>query len=529
MNIPAFAVAALLALFAATLVAQGTDGVEKPAPASASLQFELATLFGGTGEDRAHGMAVDAHGSIYLTGPIQSQDFPTTADALNRTPTGIYLAKLSPAGALLYSTFIGASGGANYAHGVAVDKDGCIYVAGNTTNPKFPTTPGAFQTVMKGPTDANASHGDAFVIKLSPTGDRIIYATFLGGSGPDICGKIAVDAEGNAYVVGCTSSADFPVTPGALQPAFHGGETEPTGRGDLFVAKLSPDGRTLIYSTYIGGAGTEVYGDNLVLDATGAVTFAGGTTSSDFPTTAHAFGNFYRGGSGFRGGGDGIVIRLNPTGTALEYASYIGGSGDDSVRSVVVDTAGNFWLAGDTTSADFPTTPDAYCRQNRGAADCFFLQLEPRSGALLHASLVGGEKADTFGALAVHVSGWLVLAGRTESVDFPMMDDADSTPLQGPANLFVALFEPATKSLRSCTRLGGSGNEVPGPLLLRDDTVYFAGNTTSADFPVTTGAKFAGGTNPWGGDAFVVKFTFCGKGSAVASEARLSPAAAGSL
>ncbi len=529
MNHPSIKIAAFSVLLAATGVAQATDNVAETGSASASLQLEIATLLGGASEDRAHGIAVDGQDNIFLTAPIQSQDFPITADALNPSPAGIYLATLSPAGAVLYSTFLGASGGANYAHSVALGGDGSIYVAGNTTNPTFPTSSGAFQTVLKGPSDANASHGDAFVIKLSPSGDRVIYATFLGGSGPDIGGKIAVDAEGNAYLLGCTSSPDFPVTPGSLQTAFSGGEDEPTGRGDLFVAKLSPDGSALVYCTYLGGSGTEVYGDTLVLDATGAVTFGGSTTSPDFPTTAQAIGKSYRGGSDLRGGGDGFVVRLNPTGNALEYASYVGGSGDESVRSVAVDTSGNIWLAGDTTSSDFPTTTDAHSRKNRGAADCFFLQLDPRSGALLHASLLGGGKADRSGALVVHASGWLVLAGRTESVDFPVTTRAAGMALQGPADLFIALFDQDAKSLGYCTTLGGSGNEVPGPLLATRDSIYLAGNTTSADFPVTTNATFAGGTNPWGGDAFVVRFALSVKESGRSSPSTVSDALVSSI
>jgi hypothetical protein len=237
----------LIALLAAGLAAQeaGTNNRTEPAPAT--LRLEMATYLGGKGEDRAHGMAVDGQGNIYLTAPILSTDFPMTPNALNKTPTGMYLAKLSHAGALLYSTYIGAKGGINYVHGATLGKDGCIYLAGNTTNPRFSTTPGAFQTTFKGPRDGH--HGDAFIVKLNPAGDKVIYSTFLGGTGRDICGQIAVDTQGNAYVLGSTSSADFPVTSGAFATAFKGGETVPTGRGDIFVAKLNPAGSKLVYCT----------------------------------------------------------------------------------------------------------------------------------------------------------------------------------------------------------------------------------------------------------------------------------------
>jgi hypothetical protein len=512
------------ALLAATLTVQAKNNTAKGPATPAALRLDLATFLGGSGEDRAHGMAVDGQGNIYLTAPIQSTDFPTTPDALNRTPTGIYLAKLSPAGALLYSTYLGAAGGISYAHGIALDRGGNIYIAGNTTNAHFPTTPGAFQTTFKGPSDGH--HGDAFVIKLNPAGNRILYSTFLGGTGRDIAGQIAVDANGNAYVVGSTSSADFPVTPGAFQAAFKGGEDKPTGRGDMFVAKLSPDGSKLVYSTYVGGSGMDIYAGNIVADAAGRATFVGTTTSTDFQVTANAFQKSYRGGTDIRAGGDGFLAVLNASGTALDYASYVGGSGGDNVRSLAVDHDGNIWLAGDTTSDDFPTTPDAYSRQTRGGSDCFFLKLNPRGGPLLYSSLLGGSKADNYATIAVNASGLVVLAGQTQSANFPVTPGADSATLKGPTDLFVALFDPIAKLLRPSTLLGGSGNEVPGPLLLIKDSVYLAGNTTSTDFPVTPGAgdtTHNGGTNEWGGDAFVARFTLTDKAAAPTGKAQERP------
>ena len=469
----------------------------------ASLHLDFSTLLGGKGEDRAHGMAVDAQGNIYLTAPVQSKDFPTTPNALKKEFTGIYVAKLSSAGALLYSTFLGAPGGANYAHGIAVDKEGCIYIAGNTTNPNFPTTPGAFQTTLRGPSDANASHGDAFVVKLNPTGDRIIYSTFLGGTDMDICGKIAVDTKGNAYVVGSTSSKDFPVTRGAFDTTFNGGGG--AGRGDVFVAKLNPDGSKLVYCTYLGGTGMNLYTNNIVVDAPGCVYVGGMTTSLDFPTTENAFQRTYRGGSGERGTGDAFLVKLNPAGTALEYATYVGGSGDEVGRSIALDRDGNVWLAGETTSTDFPMTADALSRQNKGGTDGFFVKINPRSGKLIYSSLLGGSKAETM-MLAMHHSGLVVLAGQTESADFPMMP-AGIDSINGQSDFFVALFDPSGKSLRYSNRFGGQGIDNPSALICQGDNIYLAGNTTSTDFPVTTGATFKGGTNPWGGDAFTMMFT----------------------
>lgn len=507
MKTPAQRVARIIFLLSVSLPAKGADHAADAPPTTAALRLELATYLGGSGEDRAHGMAIDNLGNIYLTAPIDSKDFPTTPDALTRTPTGIYFAKLSPVGALLYSTYIGAPGGITYVHGLALDREGCVYIAGNTTNPNFPTTAGAFQPTFKGPSSGH--HGDVFVVKLSPAGDRVIYSTFLGGTGRDLGGKIAVDEAGNAYVIGSTSSADFPVTPGAFQTKFKGGETTPAARGDIFVAKLSPDGSRLVYCTYIGGAGIDLYGSNLVVDASGSVCFAGTTSSIDFPTTPNAHGRSFRGGVGERGGGDAVVVKLSPTGTALDYSSYVGGSGVEYGNTVAFDPDGSIWVAGDTASEDFPAAADAGSVRPHGGLDCFFVKLDPRDDSLRDVFRLGGSKADRHAAVAVDSTGRLVLVGRTESADFPTTPDAISRTLHGPADVFVAWFDPRSKSLRHATFLGGTANEVPGPLIVTPDRVYLAGNTTSVDFPTTPGsAAYRGGTSEWGGDAFVARFRF---------------------
>ena len=502
------------------VAAQENKASIESAPALPTLRLDYATFLGGRDDDSANGMAVDNRGNLFLASWTHSPDFPTKPNALQKEFTGIYLAKLSPTGGLNCSTFLGAPGGINYAHGVAVDKQGCIYLAGNTTNPKFPTTPGAFQTTFKGPSDGH--HGDAFVVKLSPAGDRIIYSTLLGGSGRDICGKLEVDAEGNAYVLGSTSSKDFPVTPGTFQTVFKGGEENATGRGDLFLAKLNPDGGKLVYCTYLGGSGIDLYGDNIVVDATGSVCFAGTTTSPDFPTTTNAFSRSYQGGTGARGMGDAFVIKLNPAGSALDYASYIGRRGDERGASVTLDDDGNIWVAGETTSADFPTTPDAFSRQNQGGTDTFFAQISPRSGSLLYASLLGGHGSES-PLIAIHRSGLIVLAGRTDSPDFPVTAGAFDATHHGQTDIFIALVDPVAKSLRYSTYFGGRGFDAALAMVCQGDDLYLAGNTTSVGFPVTAGAwdkTFHGGTNSWGGDAFAAKFTITKKSGDLTQETK---------
>ena len=469
-----------------------------------SVQLDYATYLGGSDNDRAHSAAVDSDGNLYVVAPIHSSDFPITPDALVREPTGVYLARFSPQGALTYSTYLGAPGGANYVHGVALDHEGCVYLVGNTTNPDFPVTANAFQTIFRGPTDQY--HGDAFVMKLSPDCSRVIYATFIGGSGMDLAGKIAVDAGGCAYILGTTSSDDLPVTEGAYDTSINGGDGD--GRDDLFVAKLDPSGSRLLYCTYLGGASTEVSGNNLVVDETGCVIFAATTASADFPTTENAFDRGYNGGSGFHGQGDAVLVRLDPTGSKLEFSSYLGGSGEDSASSVAIDRKGCVWVAGDTNSSDFPITGDARQKELRGGVDGYIARLDLHKGKLIYASFLGGE-GDDFPTIATHSSGLIVLAGRTNSSDFPVTVTS-KIPEIGNMDTFVSLICPATNQLINSRVMGGSGNDIISAVVCSGDSFYLVGNTASPDFPVTATAwdnTFNGGSNPWGGDALVVKLT----------------------
>jgi hypothetical protein len=470
-----------------------------------TLRKEYSTFLGGSSEDRAHGMALDAQGNIYLTAPIQSTNFPTTPNALNRSYTGVYVAKINSTGdSLVFSTYLGANGGdyynANYAHGVAVDKDGCIYIAGNTTNANFPTTSGAFDRTFHGP--ANRDHGDAFVVKLNPEGNRIIYSTFIGGKGMDICGKIAVDTEGNAYIIGSTSSTDFPVTTGAFDTTFNGGDGD--GRDDIFAAKLNATGSKLLYCTYIGGSGTDQYGQNILIDDSGCVYFVGSTSSSNFPTTATAYDTSYNGGSGIRGGGDAVLVKLNASGTALEYSTFIGGSGDDFGSWVSLDNQRDIYVCGTADSAGFPTTPDAYSRihKNNGG---FFAKFNSSLSQILYSTLWD----DNVQAIAVHESGAIVITGLTESNGLPVTLNALYTIGNGSGDIYISIFDPVTKALTYCTYFGGNGNDVVSSMILDHNSIYLSGNTASKNFPVTHGSydtSFNGGTNEWGGDAFITKF-----------------------
>ena len=222
--------------------------------------------------------------------------------------------------------------------GIAADAEGNLYVTGTTSSTDFPATFGAFQTACVPDTVGPNYCHDAFVLKLNSDGAALIYATFLGGSSADGARGIAADTSGNAYVAGNTSSVDFPTTPGAFQPSC-AVTPETGGCADAFVTKLGPDGSALVYSTFLGGTGTDS-AVGVALDASGNAYVGGYTTSSDFPTVNALQPTF-------PGGQDGFVTKLNAEGTALVYSTYLGGSGWDSVGSIAVDSRGNVYaLAG---------------------------------------------------------------------------------------------------------------------------------------------------------------------------------------
>jgi hypothetical protein len=309
------------------------------------------------------GIAIDEAGNAYVTGPTNSPNFPTTPGAFQPAFGGgfsdTFVTKLNRGGtALIYSTYLGGSS-FDPSRSIAVDEAGNAYVTGPTGSPDFPTTPGAFQIAFAG------GDADVFVTKLNRSGTGLVYSTYLGGSGFDFVysNGIAVDEKGNAYVAGLTDSLNFPTTPGALQPANASAE-------DAFVTKLNRRGTALIYSTYLGGSGSDGGIGGIAVDETGSAYVTGYTDSPNFPTTPGTFQPANAGGVE-----DAFVTKLNRRGTALIYSSYLGGSGDDFGNGIAVDQDGNAYVTGQTDSPNFPTTPGAFQPANAGSQDAFVAKI----------------------------------------------------------------------------------------------------------------------------------------------------------
>lgn len=346
--------------------------------------FSYSTFLGGNSSDAIRGIAVDSAGNAYVTGETASTNFPVTANGYRTVHSGgfndVIVSKLNPTGtALLSSTYLGGNG-FDSGLDIAVDSSGKAYVTGSTTSSDFPTTPGAFQTVRRGGDDFFIAKVDTNPPACSPQTkenpfncvEALVYSTFLGGSANDFVNAITIDASGNAYVVGYSDTfnvADYPTTPGAFQTTGH------LFNPDGVVTKLNPTGTGLVYSTYLGGGRSQTsFGDDSVSDITvdsqGNAYVTGATDSPTFPTTPGSFqpactncGSFNNSSEAII---DGFVTKLNPTGTALLYSTYLGGNQQDFGVAIEVDSAGNAYVTGGVFSVDFPTTPGALRRKNSG-------------------------------------------------------------------------------------------------------------------------------------------------------------------
>ena len=300
--------------------------------------------FGGNLDDFSRGIALDGSGNAYITGWTVCRStvctFPTV-NAFQPNYAGgnndAFVTKINSSGsALVYSTYLGGgkiiNGTDDWGEAIAVDSTGSAYVTGYTYSPDFPVTAGAFDTARAGL--------DAFVTKFTPDGGSLVYSTFLGGAGREQGQGIAVDASGNAYVVGITESSDFPVTAGAFQTK---------GSFDAFVTKLNAKGSALVYSTYLGGTAGVDRGWAIALDGTGNACVTGDTASTNFPIS-NAIQAAYGGGQS-----DAFVSKLNATGSALVYSTFLGGNLWDEGRGIAC-RGSDVFVTGDTSSLNFPTS-----------------------------------------------------------------------------------------------------------------------------------------------------------------------------
>ena len=412
--------------------------VAKLNPAGNGLIY--CTYLGGSGDDRAYGIALGADGSAYVAGVTASRNFPL-ANALQSRLAGAknaFVLKLNPAGnALVFSTYLGGAG-SDTANAIAVDPNGNVYVAGDTTSTAFPVT--GLQT-------GNHGSQDAFVAKLAGDGSRLLYGTYLGGAYNDHAAAIAVDPSGTAYVTGSTYSPDFPVA--------QAWQNHPGGGQDAFVARLSADGGSLLFSTYLGGTGGQLgypeIGQGIALDAQGAAYITGVTASADFPVLGPAQASR-------QGSLDAFAAKLSSSGT-LVYSTYLGGTGLEAGNAIAVDASGAAYIAGQTYSSDLPVV-NALQPASGGGYDAFVARLSAGGDALLFLSYLGGSGSDTAASVALDSSSNVYLAGWTLSTNFPVVNGFQSVNA-GTYGAFVAKLgsvTPAPPDVIGVTPSSGSGS-----------------------------------------------------------------------
>ncbi len=442
---------------------------------------------GGFGDDMGFAIALDADGNSYVTGRTSSPNFPTTPGAFDTTYPGggsAFVAKLNATGSsLIYGTYLGP---AEFGFGIALDSAGNAYVTGYTGSPGFPTTPGAFDTSYNG-------NEDAFVAKLSADGSSLLYGTYLGGTHLDHGKAIAVDAAGNAYVTGESKSINFPTTSGAFDITPNGGALS-----DGFVSKLSADGTSLVYSTFLGGS-HEDFGTSIALDTGGNAYVTGYTQSTDFPTTPGSFD------PSDNGNPDGFVTKLNAAGAGLVYSTYMGGFAFDVCDAIALDSAGNVYVTGRTDSSDFPISPGTYDNSISANGDAFAAKLSATGASLVYGTFLGGSGFDRGRGIAVDAAGNAYVTGNASSPDFPTTPGAFDTSHNGDVDAFVTKVNTAGTNLVYSTYLGGSSPDSGSGIAVdAAGNAHVVGSTASTNFPTTPGVLKRRNRGAY--DAFITKF-----------------------
>ena len=457
-----------------------------------------STYLGGSGNETAHSVDVDSAGNIYLTGSTESADLTTAAPLqarLNQDGTtgrpDAFVAKIDPAAnSLVYATYLGGSS-RDVGFSVAVGADNSAYVTGVTESANFPTAR-PIQPAFGG------GSSDAFVARLSPDGASLLYGTFVGGRETDGGRGIDVDRQGNAYFTGSTSSPDF-----RSVGSFPAGPVRPDDV-DAFVAKVNAAGSAFDYSARLGGSNDD-NGVDVAVDGNGNAVVTGDTRSPGFPTARP-----YQPGSGGSASGvggsfaDAFVSKVDPAGGALVYSTFLGGSDSDLGSGIALDTQGNAYITGSTSSVDFPTAGTTRVQGRKdGDTDAFVSKLDPNGATLVYSSYLGGNGADAGTSVAVDGNGVASVAGTASSTNFPTASAIQGAKGGGQSDAFVAQFDPAGAVLVSSSYLGGRDDDQGAAVALAPDgTVVVAGVTNSPDFRTIKPLQAA--RTGSGGDAFVL-------------------------
>lgn len=445
-----------------------------------------STFIGGTGSDDITGLATDAAGSPIVCGRTVSLAFPTTTGAYSTTNQGlqdIVVVRLDSSGStLLYATYIGGTG-SDAAKAVESTGDGTAWITGYTDSPNFPITANAAQK-------SGGGERDAFLLALNPTGTALIYATYLGGSILDEGNSVALDSNGGVVIVGTTSSPDFPATQGAYDQTKNGDNSD----FDLFIARIASDG-ALRFASFLGGEKMD-RGYAVATSREGDIVVTGETTSANFPTTESVADNTHNGNSDaflsrldnegtrllhsgfiggeqddagygiaigpdgnpyvcgytrsdsfpttflsadtvFNGNTDAFVVRYNNDGSRLRYGLFLGGVQGESALGIAVDSRGSAHVAGGTYSESFPAGGNGIDPDFNGVSDAFVVKLSPFGGERVYSTFIGGTGEDYAYGIRLDKQGNAIVAGRTQSLEFPTTANAADTSFNGVTDFFI--------------------------------------------------------------------------------------------
>jgi hypothetical protein len=476
-----------------------------------------STYLGGNGGDTGNAVAVDTYGDAFVTGSTTSTNFPTKGDpGVHQSQYGgstdAFVTMIQTTGeALVYSTYLG---GNNYDVGnaIGVDSSGDVYIVGTTMSSNFPTMANLIQPSFGGNTDA-------FVAKLDPSGSKLLYGTYLGGSDVDYGLAMALDQYGNVFVTGYTESTNFPT----VNPIQAGNN----GNGDAFVAEVNTQATELIYSTYLGGSSADS-GQGIAVDPGDNAYVTGYTFSTNFPVY-----NAYQSANG--GSVDAFLAKITAGGSSLAFSTYLGGTGDDRAWAITLDSALNIYIAGTSLNActpatntttlcnpisTFPTTPGAFqtytTKQSPGYSVGFVAKFNFTGANLLYSTLLGGSLTDAPAAIAVDGTGNAYITGHTNSPDFPTANALQASFIGGMCgvspcpNAFVTELNPAGSAPVYSTYLGGNNGDFGNGIALYDNVstsdyeAFVVGTTDSLNFPSIALAYQGQSGNVTGlGNAFV--------------------------
>jgi hypothetical protein len=428
--------------------------------------LNYASYLGGSGDDWAFNGAADPTGAFYIVGRTDSADFP--GGAATGGKADVVVAKIAPDGTRLWTSIFGGNDD-DVPYAVWYDPTGHVVVAGSTKSQNFPVSPGAAQPTYGGGPD------DGFVAKLKASDGVVVWSTFVGGPGSEQVNGIAAGSDGSVFIHGHTGSANLP-TPGGFQSTYGGGPS------DSFVARYSPDG-ALNWRSFLGGNDEELSA-GLALDAAGAVYVTGRTRSSNFPVK-----NAFQ--SAFGGDADGFVVKISPAGNEVVWSTFLGGASSDLSRAIAVDDAGRVAVAGWTRSGNFPVKnavqsmmADPVVGNVAPFFDGFIALIAADGASLLWSTYFGGLGHDRFRGIAISADGVSVV-GYTESPTYRTLNPVQASAAGVGHNLhdIVVTQIGLDGQLKFSSYLGGRGNDQAYGIADLGGKLAIAGGTTSTDFP----------------------------------------------